>query len=350
MDLAGSRPGRQGITELVTTIRYADHSTTFTSPIWRQGRVRPVPGGLDRSLSVLNAVVGDYLDRRGNALAIPMTLAHAGAPLPCERAALARAYPSATPRVAVLVHGLGADEGSWTFRGDPARSYGVLLAADLGYTAVLVRYNTGLALADNGLRLDRLIHALLDAFPVPPRELVLLGHSMGGLVVRRACHAAGQAGRDWVRRVRHAFYLGSPHLGAPLEKLGGAVSRMLKAIGVAHTDLIADVIDLRSRGIQELRHGFAPAGGGASLPLAAGIAHHFVVGGLGPTEAHVATALLGDAMVRVSSAAGGLSAGPARSGCDVRFFPRVGHLALARNAEVYEWIRRCCAGNAEETR
>jgi pimeloyl-ACP methyl ester carboxylesterase len=303
------------------------------------GGVRPLPGTLDRSLSVLNALVGDYLERRGNALTIRMTLAHAGAPLRCEREALAAAYPAATARVVVLVHGLGTDEACWTYRDDPARSYGSLLAAELGYTPFYIRYNTGLALTENGRLLDDVLQKLVLAFPVQPRELVLVGHSMGGLVLRRACHAAGLAGRPWLRHVRHAFYLGSPHHGAPLEKLGGVVTRVLKAVGNPHTDLVAKVIDLRSRGIKDLGHGLAPAGGATPLPLAPGVAHHFLVGGLGPTEAHVATVLLGDAMVRVASAAPRHPAG-AVAPIDVRFFPGVGHLALARHPEVYEWIRR----------
>jgi triacylglycerol lipase len=299
-----------------------------------------VPRNLDKSLSVLNAVVGDYLERRGNDLAIRMTLAHAGAPLPCQREALARAYPAATPRLAVFVHGLAMDESCWNYRGEPTRSYGALLAADLGYTPVHVRYNTGLALAENGRLLDELLEALRAAFPVEPRQIVLVGHSMGGLVIRRACHAPGSGGRrSWLRRVRHAFYLGSPHLGAPLEKLGGAVTAVLKAIGIAHTDLVADVIDLRSQGIKDLGRGLTPAGGGELALLARGVAHHFLVGGLGATETHIATVLLGDAMVRVASAAARFPAGAAVPGRDVRFFPGVGHFALARHPEVYDWIR-----------
>jgi hypothetical protein len=298
-----------------------------------------LPGTLDTSLSVLNALVGDYLERSGNALAIRMTFANAGVPFPCEREALATAFPAATARIALLVHGLGTDEACWTYRDDPARSYGALLAADLGYTPLHVRYNTGLALVENGRRLDDLLESLVVAYPVQPRELVLVGHSMGGLILRRACHAAGLAGRAWLRHVRHAFYLGSPHHGAPLEKLGGVVTSVLKAVGIAHTDLVADVIDLRSQGIKDLGHGLAPAGGGIPLPLAPGVAHHFLVGGLGPTEAHVATVLLGDAMVRVASAAARHPAG-AVAPIDVRFFPGVGHLALAREPEVYEWIKR----------
>ena len=53
------------------------------------------------------------------------------------------------------------------------------------------------------------------------REILLVGHSMGGLVIRSACHYGSEDGAPWVRHVRHVFYLGSPHLGAPLARVAG---------------------------------------------------------------------------------------------------------------------------------
>ena len=41
---------------------------------------------------------------------------------------------------------------------------------------------------------------------------------MGGLVVRSACHYGAQQQHDWPDLVRHVLCLGSPHLGADLEK------------------------------------------------------------------------------------------------------------------------------------
>jgi pimeloyl-ACP methyl ester carboxylesterase len=312
------------------------------------------PGRLEASLSVLNAVVGDYLRRRSNALEIPFGLYHDNRPLACEREAIARVHPAATGKVCVLVHGLAVNEGVWAYPADRRLSYGALLQRDLGYTPFQVRYNTGLHVSENGQALADLLERLVRCHPVEVEELVLVGHSMGGLLVRSACEAARVGGQRWLARLVHAFYVGSPHRGAVLERLGNVVSWVLRSVGVAHTTLIADVADLRSAGIKDLRFASLVAADWqgrdpdallqdtcTAVPLAAGVAHHFGVGGLGAHERHLATRLFGDAMVSVASASGALPPG-ARE--DVRFFAGVPHLGLAHHPDVYAWIAACCAG------
>jgi pimeloyl-ACP methyl ester carboxylesterase len=291
---------------------------------------------VDAAIGVLNAICGDHLHARANPLATTMAPYVGGEPVATTPAALAAAFPRATARVAVLVHGLGCTEGAWAFPREPGRSYAATLAG-LGYTPVHVRYNTGLALSQNGASLAQLLGELVAAWPCAVRELALVGHSMGGLVIRRALEAGGAR---WLPLVRHAFYLGSPHLGAPWEQLGYGVTRVLRAIGLVHTDLVADVADVRSAGIRDLRRG-------ALRDLDANwIAHHFAAGALGGSERHLATLLLGDAVVRVASASGSASPAP---GSEVRVFPGVGHMALAHHPVVDAWIRGCVAG-AEEAR
>jgi triacylglycerol esterase/lipase EstA (alpha/beta hydrolase family) len=95
-------------------------------------------------------------------------------------------------------------------------SYGDRLRAELGYTPVYVRYNTGQHVSDSGHDLAGLLNSLAGVWPEPVREILLVGHSMGGLVIRSACHYGREASAEWVERVRHVFYLGSPHMGAPL--------------------------------------------------------------------------------------------------------------------------------------
>lgn len=328
-----------------------------------RARSEASPGRLEASLSVLNAVVGDYLRRRSNALEIRFGLYHRNEPLPCERSAIARAHPAATGKLCVFVHGLGVNEGVWSFPEDRARSYGTLLEQAHGYTPLHVRYNSGLHVSENGESLAALLEELLRRHPVEVRELVLVGHSMGGLVIRSACELARTAGHAWPRRLSRAFYLGSPHRGASLERFGNLVTWTLRKVGVAHTKLVADVIDLRSAGVKDLRFASLVAGDWrgrdpdallenacAEVPLAPGVSHHFGVGGLGAHERHVVTRLLGDAMVSVSSASGrGGSAAP-DAPTDVRFFPRVAHLSLAHHPDVYAWLEACCAGTPREER
>src|SRR5206468_2497925 len=73
-----------------------------------------------------------------------------------------------------------------------------------GRTPLYVRYNTGRHVSENGASLD----ALLDTLP-EVEGLAIVGHSMGGLVARSACHQGALRGAAWTRRVRHVVSLGT---------------------------------------------------------------------------------------------------------------------------------------------
>ena len=150
----------------------------------------------------------------------------------------------------MLVHGLMNTETIWEF--SDGGDYGSYLARDGGFTPLYVRYNTGLAIVDNGLAFARLLDQLLSVFPVPVEELLLVGYSMGGLVVRAACHAAVEKSAAFLPLVRQAIYVGTPHLGAPYERLGRIVSSVLQAVDDPYTKLVADIADIRSAGLQDL--------------------------------------------------------------------------------------------------
>ncbi len=204
----------------------------------------------DAMLSALNGVLGDHLAGTGNPLAIPMRLRRGGRPLVLERAALAAAIPEATPRIAVLVHGLCLDDRQWKRDG---HDHGALLARKAGCTPVYLHYNTGLHVSTNGRALAAMLESLVDAWPVTPQSVVLVGHSMGGLVARSALHYAGLAGHRWPAKLEALFFLGTPHLGAPLERGGNWVNLLLGAS--PYTAPFARLAKLRSSGITDLRHG-----------------------------------------------------------------------------------------------
>ena len=173
-----------------------------------------------------NGVLGDYLAQIGNPLAIEMRLRHGGHPLELERQALRLALPEATRKLVVLVHGSCLSDRRWTRQG---HDHGAALARDLGFTPVYLHYNSGLHISSNGREFAALLERLVAAWPTPLDELVIVAHSMGGLVARSACHVGETAAHAWRSKLRKLVCLGSPHHGAPLERGGHWVDLFLSA-------------------------------------------------------------------------------------------------------------------------
>jgi triacylglycerol lipase len=304
---------------------------------------------LDQVLGALNGLVGDYLHRRENELATPMVLVRDGEPLSAE--ALAASLAASPRRIVLIVHGLMATEHC--FRMEDGEDYGSLLAQDLGFLPLYVRYNSGRHVSESGESLDALLSDLAGKLPPSVEEVVLLGHSMGGLVIRAATHVASERKSPWLPLVRRAVYVGSPHLGAPLERLGNVASWVLAQVGNPITGLIAEIANLRSAGVKDLRYAnlrredWEGVEADALLqntrhpvPLLPQIRHHLVVGTL--SEDPTLAVLFGDALVPVPSAAG--RAEPRHRSAvfpqeHVAMFPGRAHLALAQDREVYAQLR-----------
>jgi hypothetical protein len=320
---------------------------------------------LEQLIGALNGAVGDYLHRTSNGLATPMQLMRAGLPVALTGDAIAEGCTSTpTGRVVVLVHGLMSTE--IVFRMGDGEDYGSLLAKDASYTPFYVRYNSGLHVSENGEALDALLEALVTAYPRSIEELCLVGHSMGGLVIRSACHAASQAlrgatlasnrSRAWLPLARRAIYLGTPHLGAPLERFGNVVSWVLARLPSPYTRLIADIVNLRSSGVKDLRYGSLRRedweGRDADallqdarhpVPLLPHIAHYLVAGTIASDP--FLGLLFGDAIVPLASATGPKKRSRESSSLPehhVRVLPAFDHLSLAHHAEVYAIIRGFC--------
>jgi hypothetical protein len=266
------------------------------------------------ALAVLNAVAGDRLDADLAPLEIRMAVRADGCDVGLSAEQIAAAFPDATPRLAVFVHGLAETEDSWRRGADQSVPYGGRLQAEFGYTPVYLRYNTGRHISDSGRDLAGLLAGLAAAWPSPVDEIVLAGHSMGGLVIRSACHYGREARAPWVDRVRHVFYLGSPHLGAPLARAAGLAGWVLGR--VPETRPFASLA-AGSASIKDLRHGYVLDDDWdgcdqdcclrdhrGDAPLPAGANHYAISAVVTADPASPLGAVVGDLLVQPASAHG----------------------------------------------
>ncbi len=276
-------------------------------------------------LSAINGVLGDQLLATANPLTITMSLRHEGKPLLLEKAALAERLPQlphlSTGKLLVVVHGLCMNDLQWTAGGKTDNSYNHadVLATTLGYTPVYLHYNTGLHTSVNGQQFAGLLEQLLNSWPQPVTELSLLVHSMGGLVSRSACHIAEQSAMAWRSKLKNIVFLGTPHHGAPLERVGNWIDRTLGSNLV--TRPFAAIGQIRSRGITDLRYGHVLTSSWEAdgqekdrferspdsrepLPLPAGVSCYTVAATTSGEASPLKDALIGDGLVPLRSALG----------------------------------------------
>jgi len=308
------------------------------------------------ALAALNGAIGDALAQADSPLALGMTVRRDGGDVGLDAEELALTFPDATPHVAVFVHGLIETEDAWvrpplSGRRPPRASYGALLRDDLAYTAVYVRYNTGRHISDNGHALSELLEALIARWPVDVQELALVGHSMGGLVARSASHLGELDGCGWVVPLRHVVCLGSPHMGAPLEKAANVAGWTLGRL--PETRPFAKAVNGRSVGIKDLRFGSCAEADWCDcdadelltdrcndVPFVDHAAYYFIGATLFRDERHPVGPVLGDLFVRLPSASGKGRRRTVPFEVDRgRHLPGLNHFDLLNHPQVYDQLR-----------
>ena len=200
-------------------------------------------------VAVLNGVVGDYLLATDNPLQIHMQFRREGKALELTPAALAGSIPGVSGKIVVLAHGLCMSDLQWQRRG---HNHGEALAAEAGFTPVYLHYNSGLHISTNGHEFSEKLEQLIQAWPVPVEQLVIIGYSMGGLLARSACEDARRTGKSWIRHLRDLVFIGTPHDGSPLERTGNRLDALLGAS--PYTVALSRLGKVRSAGITDLRH------------------------------------------------------------------------------------------------
>jgi pimeloyl-ACP methyl ester carboxylesterase len=277
-------------------------------------------------LAALNGVMGDQLAATNNPLAIQMSIRLRG------NAMSAHAMPNAsevTPKIVLLIHGLCMNDLQWREESanaaEPAFDYGNILQSNFGYTAIYLRYNTGLPIAANGQALADLLEPILAAWPLKIKELSVLAHSMGGLVMRLACQSAQDKDLVWLAHVKRLIFLGTPHFGARLEQAGHWIDKLLamNRFSVPFTKLTM----LRSAGINDLRNGISK-----DVPLPQKVQCFAIAATTAAKRSLIADRLVGDGLVTLLSALGPV----ARQSQWIAY--RTNHLQLLHSPQVSQQV------------
>jgi pimeloyl-ACP methyl ester carboxylesterase len=266
------------------------------------GAARELTGAIVRAVAAIGACTRDpaapplAADARGRALLGALAgawgdrLAARGSVLDTPLALIVDDRRRVTGRLAVFIHGLGETELSWRRDARRRPPYGDRLSAH-GITPVYVRYNSGRPIEASGAALADALADAVSAWPVAVDEISLIGHSMGGLVARAACHR--DRDEEWCARVRRTVFLGSPHTGAPLARAAALAERAVSAL--PETRAFAAPLRVRSAGVRDLAHGSA-------VPFLAHADHFFVSASVTRDPEALAGRLLGDLLVLRHSA------------------------------------------------
>ena len=307
--------------------------------------------------SAINGAIGDHLESTDNSLALSMGFYHQNEPVKLQGESLQKQFPKLSGKICILVHGLCVNESAWRSYsqqhwGKP-QDFGQLLQEDLGYTPFYVRYNSGRHISHNGRDLDLLIEELIQNYPMDVKDIVIIGHSMGGLIARSANHFTTSSHTQWHTQLSQVICLGSPHLGAPLEQVAHLGTSLLDQI--SFTQPIAKIIQQRSIGIKDLRYGYVTdedwAGQdqdsleGNKRKAAQKLQHvkySFIGSSLSNDTQHPVAHTLGDILVPVKSSTGDHHAEELRVPyCDERYklLGGINHIALQNHPLAYDQIK-----------
>lgn len=260
-------------------------------------------------IATLNGILGDYLVQRDSRFKQEMAIRDQRQTLSLEADKLNQQLPECSDRIVLCVHGWCMNDVQWKRKDhDHGRSL-----EKYGYTPIYLRYNTGQHISVNGEAFAIMLEQLISAWPCKVNELVVIGHSMGGLVTRSACYYAQQHELSWLSTLRTFITLGTPHNGAPLAQLACWIDgRIAEA---PYLKMLTKLSEIRSSGTKDLSKGYVrhddwePDEGDAHALLARpllpqGVVCCAVASCLGQNLNDENNLKLGDGLVPVSSALG----------------------------------------------
>ena len=304
----------------------------------------------DKLLSILNGVIGDHLVEQKNELATTMELRFKGESIEASSKNLKAVFANSNGKILLMVHGLCMNDKGWTYQN---HNHGKVLSKKLAYTTIHLNYNSGLPISTNGQKFSEMMNQFVANYPKPIEEIIVIAHSMGGLVSRSGFFYGQEREGIWTQKVKKMIFLGSPHHGAPLEKLGNYIDHIFDALH--YVKPFSRLAKIRSAGITDLRYGNLLESDWkgvdrfkknknkkTTVPLPDQLESYTIAGTMGKESDKVKKHLLGDGLVLLNSALGKdkkqVNLDFKTSNTFISY--ETNHMELLSNQQVYEQIEK----------
>ena len=223
-------------------------------------------------LSLLNGMIGEYLEKENNPLSVQMGFYHRSNKLDLNDSLDTQIDFPLTNKVVIFVHGLTNLENVWDYPPDDGttssivshyidvfldsaapvinQNYGTKLQKEHGFTPFFLRYNSGLSLEKNGRNFSTLISKLISTYPIKIEEIILVGYGMGGQVISHAQHAADKSNAAWLNALSRCLYLGNIYESSMLSMVLKLGSILLRQMPFYYNHQVADWLEQRSKQVQ----------------------------------------------------------------------------------------------------
>ncbi len=300
-------------------------------------------------LAAINGALGDHLAATDNPLQIEMQFRLHGKTLATKE--LKQAIENSTGRIVFLIHGSCMNDLQWNRDG---HDHGASLALDMEITPIYLHYNSGLHIPENGKQLATLLEEVIANSKQTP-EIIILAHSMGGLLARSTCYYAEKENHSWLQHLSKLIFLGTPHHGAPLEKGGTLIEQLLEIS--PYSAPFSRLLQVRSSGMNDLRDGSIVENDwntrrkqtGAvrtAVPLPADVQCYAIAASRNSSS--ISDKLIGDGLVTVDSALGhskNLELTLSIPDSQQWIGQGMGHWDLLSHADVYQQIKNYISSN-----
>jgi pimeloyl-ACP methyl ester carboxylesterase len=211
----------------------------------------------DRLLPVLNGFAGHLLHESNDPRAIKMSFRYKNRDVSVSEMQTIYNFSAYKGKICILIHGLFGDEWMWKKTTNQLKfKIGDLLEKQDEYTVLYIRYNTGLHISENGRALSDLLEKFTGKFKEQISDIYLIGHSMGGLLIRSAGYYADIQRQEWTQFVKKIFLIGVPNQGSYLAQTAEFINELFKKADVSKDEVISRFLDIRSNGIKDLAHAY----------------------------------------------------------------------------------------------